>query len=235
MSPLDRKLLRDLWRLKWQMMAIALLIACGVSVAVMSFSAQRALSDAQAAFYADTGFADVFAQARRVPASRLQDLARIEGVTAVDARILEAGLMDVPGLSRPAVARLISLPDGEGRALNRIRLTRGRMPDPRRTDEAVALKTFMEAADVQLGDRLTAVVEGRAFTFTVVGAVLSPEYVYVPAPESFMPDDATHTVHCSTPRATQRHARPIATFIPIPLTRPHASTNTPALASHAPP
>lgn len=206
MKPLARKLLRDLWRLKFQLTAIALLIACGVSVAVMSFSAQRALSDAQAAFYADTRFADVFAQARRAPASRLQELARIDGVTAVDVRILEAGLMDVPGLSRPAVARLISLPDDEARALNRIRLIRGRMPDPGRTDEAVALKTFMEAADVRLGDRLTAVVRGRAFTFTVVGAVLSPEYVYVPSPESFMPDDAHQGVVWAPRPAVERAA-----------------------------
>jgi len=205
-KPLDRKLVRDLWRLKFQMLAIALLIACGVSVAVMSFSAQRALGQAQAAFYADTRFADVFAQAKRAPASRLAELGRIDGVTMVDARILEAGLMDVPGLARPAVARLVSLPDDDGRALNRIRLTQGRMPNPDRTDEAVALKTFMDAAEVRLGDRLTAVVQGRAFTFTVVGAVLSPEYVYVPSPESFMPDDAHQAVLWAPRAAVERAA-----------------------------
>lgn len=206
MTPLDRKLARDLWRLRWQMMAIALLIACGVSVAVMSFSAQRALVAAQIAFYADTRFADVFGEAKRAPVSRLRELAAIPGVTAVDARILEAGLMDVPGLSRPAVARVISLPDDDGQALNRIRLTRGRMPDPARTDEAVALKTFMEAAGVRLGDRLTAVVQGRAFTFTVVGAVLSPEYVFVPGPESLMPDDAHQAVFWAPRPAVERAA-----------------------------
>ncbi|MCR5881062.1 FtsX-like permease family protein [Phenylobacterium sp. J367] len=194
LSPLDRKLLRDLWRLRWQTLAIALLVACGVAVAVMSFSAQRALVVAQAGFYAESRFADVFATARRIPASRVRDLARLDGVVAVDARIVEAGLMDVPGLARPATVRLVSLPVDEARALNRITLTAGRMPDPARADEAVALKTFMDAAGVSLGDRLDAVVNGRAFTFTVVGAALSPEYVYVPAQESFMPDDAHQAV-----------------------------------------
>lgn len=217
MKPLDRTLLRDLWRLKWQMMAIALLIACGVSVAVMSFSAQGALAEAQATFYADTRFADVFAQAKRAPVSRLQELNRIDGVTAVDARILEAGLMDVPGLSRPAMTRLISLPDDEGRELNRIRLTQGRMPDPIRTDEVVALKAFMDAAGVRLGDRLTAVVQGRAFTFTVVGAVLSPEYVYVPAPESFMPDDAHQAVLWAPKPAVERAAGMTGAFNAVAL------------------
>lgn len=204
-APLDRKLLRDLVRLRWQVLAIALLIACGVSVAVMAFSAQQALADAQAGFYAETRFGDVFAQARRAPLSRARELTRIDGVTVADARIVEAGLMDVPGLSRPAVARVVSLPEDEARALNQIRLVRGRMPDPASRDEVVALKTFMDAAGVKLGDRLTTVLEGRAFSFTIVGAALSPEYVYVPAPQSFMPDDAHQGVFWA-PRATVERA-----------------------------
>lgn len=199
-APLDRKLLRDLWRLKWQVLAIAMLAGCGVAVAVMSLSAQRALSEAQEAFYAQSRFGDVFAQAKRIPVSRVRDLGHLDGVTAVDARIVEAGLMDVPGLARPANARLISLPEEDRRALNRVGVTRGRLPDPQRTDEVVALKTFMEAAGVKLGDRLTAVINGRAFTFTIVGEALSPEFVYVPAPESFMPDDAHQAVFWA-PRA----------------------------------
>ncbi len=205
-SPLDRKLARDLLRMRWQVLAIALLVACGVAVAVMSLSAQQALTKAQQRFYDETRFADVFAVARRAPAAAARELSRIDGVTAVDARILEIGLMDVPGLARPASARVISLPEDEARALNRIQLTAGRMPDPRRRDEAVALKTFMDAAGVRLGDRLTAVIGGRAFTFKVVGAALSPEYVYVPAPDSFMPDDAHQGVFWATRPAVEHAA-----------------------------
>lgn len=193
-APLDRKVLRDLWRTKWQVLAIALLIACGVAVAVMALSAQRSISRARAQFYAETAFADVFATAKRAPLSLVGRLAHIDGVTAVDVRINQAGLMAVPGLSRPATVQVISLPTEATSALNRIRLTKGRLPDPSRPDEVVALKTFLEAAHLSLGDRLSAVVAGRSFTFTIVGAALSPEYVYVPAPESFMPDDAHRAV-----------------------------------------
>lgn len=201
---LDRKLGRDLWRMRWQVLAIALLIACGVSVAVMAFSAQRALEQAQADFYRETRFADVFAVAKRAPLSRERDLAAIEGVTAVDVRIVESGLMDVPGLMRPAIARLISLPDDPQRCLNCAQLVAGRIPDPSRTEEAVALKAFMDAAGVKLGDRLKATISGRAVSFVIVGAVLSPEYVYVPAPESFMPDDAHQGVLWAPRRAVEQ-------------------------------
>lgn len=203
-APLDRKLLRDLWRMRWQVAAVALLIACGVSVAVMSLSAQRALANAQDAFYRETRFAEVFAQVKRAPLSAARDLSHIDGVTAADVRILQSGLLEAPGLVRPATARVISLADDENQALNSVQLVRGRMPDPLRTDEAVALNTFMEAAHVRLGDRLTAVIGGRVVAFTIVGAALSPEYVYVPAPESFMPDDAHQAVFWAPRAAVER-------------------------------
>lgn len=203
-APLDRKLLRDLWRMRWQVGAIALLIACGVAVAVMAFSAQRALAEAQRAFYAETRFADIFASAKRAPISRARDLAAINGVVAVDGRIVQSGLMNVPGLQRPATARLISLPDDPARSLNQVRLVRGRMPDPTRVGEAVALKTFMDAAGVRLGEPLKATINGREIILTIVGAVLSPEYVYVPSSESFMPDDAHQGVVWAPRRTVER-------------------------------
>ncbi len=206
MKPLDRKLLRDLWRLKWQIAAIAVLIACGVSVSVMAFSAQQALKAAQDRFYTDTRFADVFANCKRAPLSLALSLGRIPGVSAVDVRVQSSGLMDVPGLARPATARVVSLPVDPTGGLNRILLQQGRLPDPARSDEAVALKTFLDAAHVRLGDRLTAVIGGRALRFRVVGSVLSPEYVYVPSPESTMPDDAHQGVFWMPARVVERAA-----------------------------
>lgn len=194
MRALDRKLLRDLWRLKWQAAAIAVLIGCAVAVSVMAFSTQKSLKTARALDYAEARFADVFATATRAPLPVAGSLARIDGVTAVDPRAVKFGLMKVPGQLRPATVRLIALPDDERAALNRIVLMQGRMPDPSRADEAVALKTFLDAAKVRLGDRLTMTVGGREFTVRLVGSVLSAEFAYLPGPASQMPDDAHQAV-----------------------------------------
>ena len=205
MHALDRKLLRDLVRMRLQAAAIALLIACGVSVAVMAFSAQEALVTAQARYYRTTRFADVFASAIRAPRFVADELAAIDGVAAVDARAVKAGLMPLPGLTRPATARLIALPDDDRFALNQLVIVQGRWPDPNRTDEAVALKTFLDAAQVHLGDRLDMVIDGRRMGFTIVGSVLSPEVVYVPGFGSMLPDDAHQGVFWA-PRATVEKA-----------------------------
>jgi putative ABC transport system permease protein len=204
MRVLNRKLMRDLGRLKWQVAAIALLVTCGVSVAVMAFSTQKALIVAQRDYYGRTRFGDVFATATRVPLAVVDQLTRLDGVLAVDARAVKSGLMEVRGLLRPATVRVISLPDDERRALNRIVLVAGRLPDPARADEAVALKTFLDAAHVGLGEPLSFVMNGHRLTFRIVGAALSPEYVYVPSLGA-MPDDA-HSAVLWAPRGAVEKA-----------------------------
>jgi hypothetical protein len=138
--------------------------------------------------------------------SLVDDLARIDGVIAVDGRAMKAGLMEVPRLLRPATAHLIALPDDDRRALNRIVLVAGRLPDPNRTDEAVALKTFLDAAHVSLGERLSMVIGRRRLSFTIVGSALSPEYVYAPS-NGPMPDDAHHGVFWAPRGAVERPTR----------------------------
>ena len=203
---LERKLARDLWHLRWQVLAIALLIACGVSVAVMANSAHKALIDAQMRFYADTRFADLFAEAKRVPQSRVSVLGQIEGVAEVDARLKATGLLHLSGQTRPAMARLISLSEGPARTLNGIDLVQGRMAQAGPTNEVVALKTFIDAAGLRLGDRLSATLGGRAISLVIVGAALSPEFVYVPSPDSFLPDDAHQGVFWAHRSTVERAA-----------------------------
>ena len=205
MRPLDRKLLRDLGRLAPQVAAIAPLGAIGVAVAVMANSALKAVEKAQERFYGDTRFADLFAGAERAPVSLVPRLRAIDGVLAVDARASGGGLMAVPGLIRPAQVRLIALPADPAGALNTLVLRAGRMPAADRKDEAVALAAFMDAAHVRLGERLTATINGRRKVFTMVGAVLSPEYVYAPSAESTLPDDA-HSAVLWAPRAAVEDA-----------------------------
>jgi len=210
-SVLDRKLLRDLRRLAPQVAAIALLGGIGVAVAVMANGALKAVEVAQARYYDQTRFADVFAGAERAPDSLAARLRAIDGVVAVDTRAGGAGLMSVPGLDRPAHVQLLALPRDPASALNQLVLTSGRMPAEGRGEEAVALKAFVDAAHVSLGQRLTMVVNGRQATFAVVGAVLSPEYVYSPS-ETALPDDAHRAVVWAPPSAVEGATGQVGAF-----------------------
>ena len=54
-------------------------------------------------------------------------------------------VLDLPGLSEPATARILSLPPDGDPALNLPILRAGRMPDPARPDEVVVNAPFAEA------------------------------------------------------------------------------------------
>lgn len=203
LHPLDKKVLRDLWRMKWQTSAIVLLVAAGVAVTVMTFSAEEALRSARAHYYAQSHFADIFMTMERAPLSLARQAALIPGVTAADPRIVKTGVSRLPGLDRPSLVTLISLPDRDDAALNRIVITRGRSPPPGAMNEAVALQSFLDAAKLEIGGDIAVTVNGRIVRLRIVGAALSAEYVYVPDAASVMPDDAHNGVVWVTRKALE--------------------------------
>ena len=100
LQPLDRKLLRDLWRLRGQVLAIGLVMASGVGLLVMSLTSLEALRDTSAAYYDRYRFAEVFAQVKRAPASLAARIAAIEGVQTVETRVVRSAVLDVAGFAR---------------------------------------------------------------------------------------------------------------------------------------
>ena len=67
MSTLHRKLGRDLWRLRYQCLTIALLVGCGIASFVAAVTASASVQASRDAFYADARFADIFAHLKRAP------------------------------------------------------------------------------------------------------------------------------------------------------------------------
>src|SRR5580765_1764740 len=142
---LDRKLIRDLWAMKGQSLAIASVIAAGVAMFVMYLSNFDSLQRTRAAFYDSARFADVFASLKRAPSSLEPRLAALPGVEAVATRVIADVTLDVPGMTEPAIGRLISVPDRGRPSLNDVFLRRGRWVDPARSDEVLASEGFCEA------------------------------------------------------------------------------------------
>ena len=65
MRALDLKLTRDLWRLRGQVIAVAMVVASGVGVLVMSLTALHSLEETARAYYERYRFAHVFANVER--------------------------------------------------------------------------------------------------------------------------------------------------------------------------
>ncbi len=188
MSALHRKLLRDLWQMRGQAVAICLVMACGVATFVLSLGLLGSLVRAQETYFDRHRFAHVFAHVKRAPRPLAQRLAEVPGVAQVETRVVVDVTLDMPGLPEPAVGRLVSLPEHGEPVMNRLYLRRGRLPQPGRGEEAVACETFADAHGLHPGDRVVAVINGRRRALRLVGVVLSPEYIYAVAPGDVLPD-----------------------------------------------
>ncbi|PTX91369.1 FtsX family ABC transporter permease [Opitutus sp. ER46] len=195
MSLLDRKLLRDLRALKSQALAVALVMASGLAMMIMTRSLMLSLETTRHAYYEEHRFAQVFAQLKRAPNAVRDELAAIPGVAAVETGIARQVTLDVPGLVEPAVGLINSLPEYGERTLNRPYLRTGRLPLGGETRREIAVsEAFADAHGLRPGDKISAVLNGAKQTFTVSGVVLSPEFVFEAPPGAALPDNKTYGV-----------------------------------------
>ncbi len=188
-GPLDRKLLRDLWRVKGQAVAIALVIAVGVMMLVMMDGLVISLEETKRAYYERYRLADVFAPVKRAPNHVLRDIARIPGVATVEGRVNGGALIDLPGIAVPVRAQAVSLPNTGPPRLNDVYLSAGRRIDPAREDEILLLEGFARAHGLAPGDALSATMNGARRSFRIAGLVQAPEFLYAAAPGEIVPDD----------------------------------------------
>lgn len=188
-SALDRKTLRDLWQMKGQAIAIALVIGCGVALFTLSRSMLHSLELTQTTYYDRFHFAEVFASLKRAPDALAERIAEIPGVERLETRIVIGVNLSVPGLSEPATGRLVSVPDTREPLLNQIYLRRGSWLTPRSDDQVIASEAFADANHLEIGDFIFAVINGRQKKLRIVGIGLSPEYIYEIKPGDMLPDN----------------------------------------------
>ena len=194
MSMLNRKLLRDLARMRAQVLTIALVLACGIAVLVSAVANYQSLLASQAAFYAQSRFATVFASAQRTPSSVAARIAAIPGIGLVETRVAEDVTITLRPGGEPLTAHVLSLPDSGTSTLDRLYLRRGRLIAPGAADEVLVSEAFAAANRLRPGDAITALLNGRRQRLRVVGIVLSPEYVFATRPGDPVPDDTRYGV-----------------------------------------
>ncbi|MBK9975063.1 MAG: FtsX-like permease family protein [Planctomycetes bacterium] len=188
LAAIDRKLLRDLWQMKGQALAISLVIMSGVALFVAQLSTLERLKVARALYYDDYRFADVFANCKRAPLSVADEIAQMEGVATVQTRILADVTLDIDGLEEPAIGRIVSIPDDGKPLLNGIHLVKGRLPAT--DDEVLANEVFAQKQGFVEGSTFRALLNGRKRTLTVCGIALSPEFIYsIRGAGNALPDD----------------------------------------------
>lgn len=176
MNSLNRKVLRDARRLRGPMLACAAVVAAGVALFVALRSMNGYLLDAQARYYADARFGQLFVRVARAPEPLAARLAALPGVAAVHTRVVKDVTLDVPGLLEPATGRLVSVPVPRRPILNDLVVRRGGWPEA--PGEVLVSEAFARANALAPGDTLGATVAGRWRRLRITGTAISPEFVY---------------------------------------------------------
>jgi len=191
LSALQRKLLRDVWRWRGQILAIVAVIGCGIGTFVAFASVSSSLQGSLDSYYDRYRFADVFDQVTRAPSLVRRSIERIAGVAAVQTRVVREVTLDIPGRTEPATGRIVSVPDDRPPSLNGLYMRAGRYVRPGVPGEVIVSQAFASGNHLTIGSKLGAVLNGRWQDLTVVGIAISPEYVYeVPPTGQPYPDPA---------------------------------------------
>ncbi len=188
MKSLDRKLWRDLWKMRGQVFAIALVIVSGVSTFVMLISTMQSLNITRDKFYREFGFADAFVSIKRAPESLKKRIMEIPGVNQVETRVVADVKLAIKGFPEPVTAKLVSLPEDGEPVLNRLFIRKGRLVEPGKDNEVVVSEAFAEAHGFRLRDSFGAIINGRLKNLSIVGIALSPEFVLQARQGAISPD-----------------------------------------------
>ncbi|MCB2098254.1 MAG: ABC transporter permease [Parvularculaceae bacterium] len=231
MATLNKKLLRDLWRVKGQVLAIVLVIGAGIALLVMSRGMVASLDTTMRAYYARYQFADIFAPAKRAPNRILSDLRAIDGVSAAEGRIVGGGLVDLPDEAAPISAQFVSIDPDAARRINNVAIARGGMPSSVRGGEALVLEPFAAAHGLSPGDEIAVTMHGARRVFRIAGTANAPEFIYLIPPGDFAPDPARYAVFWVT-RAEMEAAYDLdGAFNEAVLTLSHGVDERPVIAA----
>jgi putative ABC transport system permease protein len=193
-SNLDRKLWRDLRRMKGQAIAVALVMGCGLAMMIMARSLIHSLESTRQEYYGANRFADVFVQLKRAPNSVAEQIGRLPGVAAVQAGIAIQVTLDIPNLDEPASGMVRSLPDFGTQELNRLFLRSGHWLEPGAVDQVLVGEAFASANQLTPGDRIAMLLNGKRTDLRIAGIVLSPEFIFESRPGAALPDNRTYGI-----------------------------------------
>ncbi len=188
-SLLTRKTLRELRSSRAQTLALAAVVALGVTVFIAAIGAYRDLAQSEATTYQQLRLADAWYRIQPTTDTTRTLIDDIEGVDAAEGRLVVDTGLEI-GADRVR-ARLIGTTTRTPATVNDVAIIDGARPA--RPGEVLLERTFASRRGINPGDTITVLINGTATPLVVTGTAASPEYLQVtpdryellPAPSSF--------------------------------------------------
>jgi putative ABC transport system permease protein len=188
MKKLDLRLLRSIKNSKGQFISITVTIIVALVIFISFSMVADKLGNSIDRYYEVTNFSDITARVSRIPAGAVQELLAIEGVEAVQGRIVSDVPLKVEDPDEKVTVRLVSVSPSE-EPINSLYTIAGEELGNSISSTAV-LQQFFVGRDMSFGDIITPYIGGKTYPLLVVGEVGSPEYIYLMENEQeLLPDE----------------------------------------------
>ena len=177
MGYIDRKMRRDLWRMKGRAIASVLLITMGAMLYVSFMAMMPSVQNFFYDYYEESDFTDFEVYVDYAPLNMTQQLRTIPGVEAVeprlifDARVELSDNKDVPG-------KLYGVNSSREMLVNRLTVTSGDYLNPLDPNGVLLDRSFAGIKEYDVGDQIEVNIQNVTHTYTVRGLVVSPEFLF---------------------------------------------------------
>ena len=187
MKKINLKIIRDLWNIKWRGIAIALTIACGVSVYAGMEMAIKSLFYTRSTLYQETNFADLEIQFLPEDVNNLPDLSNIKGIKSMEKRLVFPGIVLLKDNKR--ISAVMTFMETNLPSVDSLKLIEG---EPFRMDDfksVVIERSLANYHGYKIGDTINVKVGEKIYDCIISGVVFSPEYLTTSAnPDYFIPE-----------------------------------------------
>ncbi|MHC4102465.1 MAG: ABC transporter permease [Planctomycetota bacterium] len=188
MSVLDRKLRRELGRVRTTLVAILLVVVMGVACFVGLISVYLNLESSRRAYYGQCRMADFWVSLKKAPLAEAERLTDVPGVAEIRPRIVFQATVDLEDVARPLMGQVITLPAAGRSGINDIVLQRGSHFTDERLEQVIVNESFARARNIDPGQTIHVILNNRRQALYVVGTALSSEFVYLISPGGLTPD-----------------------------------------------
>jgi len=187
-----KKMFRDLKENRGANVACIVVILIGLMVFTAFSMVLDNLKISHQQFYENQHFAEGFVQVVSLPPTELKRLEGLEGIAAIQGRMVKDVRVLFPDSNENVYLRLVFLDTNIENPINGVLLSQGIPLNNRETQVWIDNK-FFEANKLNLNDELEVIADGRKRTLQIVGVGKSPEFIYAlrtaadiyPSPETF--------------------------------------------------
>jgi putative ABC transport system permease protein len=177
MGYIDRKMRRDLWRMKGRAIASVLLITMGAMLYVSFMAMMPSVQNFFYDYYEESDFTDFEVYVNYAPLNMTQQLEAIPGVEAVEPRLIFPATVALSGTEEVA-GQLYGVNSSREMLVNRLTVTSGDYLDSSDLNGILLDYSFAGIKEYVVGDQIEVVIQNVPHTYTIRGLVVSPEFLF---------------------------------------------------------